>query len=94
MTLKSSGVSHTKYTGVTEAKRNTAAKPAARPRARSSRDEVSICERQVERQQQRVKHQEPVCPEQPDERRREERIDVRLPVVEAAPARDPASAPS
>ena len=31
MKLKSSGASHTKYTGVTEANRNTAANPAARP---------------------------------------------------------------
>ena len=54
-------------------------------RARSSCRQVSIRERHVERQQQRVKHEEAGRPEQPDERRGKQRIDVRLPVVEAAP---------
>ena len=48
----------------------------------AARDQERVRARETRRHQQRVQHQEAVGAEQPDERRREQRIDVRLRVVQ------------
>ena len=71
--------------------RNTAANAAASAGRDAARRDERVRGAEAQREQQRVKDQEAVGPEEEDERRGNQRIDERLGEIQPAPRRDPRS---